>query len=290
MADLRDQRRPGPDLGVHRPVAELRVRHAVDQAAVQGLGRDHRDAAPRRLRQQFVHGLHVEQRVDPGLQHRVQVGLADEPGQHRRLGHPHADRADHALVPQRRQGGPGAGQRLIPVVVGVVDEDHVHAVHAQPAQALLQRGQDAVPREVVDPVVAGARGVWVAGPDQAPDLRAQHVVRARPAAQRLADQPLGAAAAVHRRRVEVPHPAFPGGVQAVQRHVVRHRGLGDGRGAEGEGGQVDLHAFTLPDSRSTRQYRWRVRNRTASGMIDTRTPAMTIEYCAAWPPVMTSRP
>ena len=39
----------------------------------------------------------VEQRVAAGEQHDVHVGLADEPGEHRRLVHPCPDGADHAL-------------------------------------------------------------------------------------------------------------------------------------------------------------------------------------------------
>ena len=65
--------------------------------------------------------LLVEQRVAAGEQEHVDVGLADEPGEHRRLVHPGADRAHDALVAQPGERRVGAVDRRLPVIVGVVD-------------------------------------------------------------------------------------------------------------------------------------------------------------------------
>src|SRR5947209_3800012 len=95
---------------------------------------------------------------------------------------------------------------------------------------------------------------------------------------------------VHRRGVEVAHPALPRRVHAIQRLPDTDLFIGDRGRAEAQTGKIDLHALTPPDTRSTRQYRCSSKNTAANGTIDTSTPTITIVYCAAWPPVMISSP
>ena len=80
----------------------------------------------------------VEQGVPPGEQHAVDVGLAHEPGWDRALVHPDADGSDDALVAPVGEHGVGLADRLVGVVVRVVDEHHVDPVEAESLQRLRQ--------------------------------------------------------------------------------------------------------------------------------------------------------
>jgi len=100
-------------------------------------------------RQQVGQGRLVEQRVPAGDQDDVEVGLAGKPGEHVRLVHRHPDGSDRALGPEPLEGRKGARQRLMVVMVGIVDEDDVDPLESEPPEAALHRPHDAVEAEVV---------------------------------------------------------------------------------------------------------------------------------------------
>jgi len=251
LADRLDPQRPLQQrLGRRGVVVAGAGARVGQQAGVEHPADHHRDAPPRGLGQQFGQAVLVEQGVPARQQHRVHVGLPDEPGQQRRLVHPGADRADHALGPQPLQRRVRLVQRLRGVVVRVVQVDHVDPVQAQPLQAGLDAAAHPVGAEVPDPAVVcrhrEAVGQIVAGGvgyglQQASDLGRQRVGVARPLPQRGADPAFGQAEAVVRGGVEVPDARVPGGQQ---------RGLRLGRidlgvevaergGAEGQVGDLD---------------------------------------------------
>ncbi len=130
-----------------------------EHAAVHHAAGHHRDAPFDARRQEVGERLLVEQRVAVGEQDHVDVGLADEARQHRRLVHPRPDRADDARLAQPVERRVGALDRRLPVIVGVVDVGDVDPVEPQALEALLDRAPDAV-RAVVEHDVA-ARGVRV---------------------------------------------------------------------------------------------------------------------------------
>ncbi len=102
----------------------------------------------------------VEERVAPGEQEGVDVGLAGEADEHRRLVHADADRADDALA-RAADRGPDRPRSMAasPVVVGIVDVGDVDTVQAEPLEALLDRARDAVGAVVEDDAPAGDVGV-----------------------------------------------------------------------------------------------------------------------------------
>lgn len=186
----------------------------------------------------------VQEGVAARAQHHVDIGLADEAGQHPRLVHAHADRAYHALRAQLRQSGKALAERLLGVVVGVVEVDDVHAVQAEPAEAGVQAPSYAVGAEVPYAAVRGghreAVGQVVAarvhGLQEAAHLRRDGVLGAGPVAQGRAQAPFGEAETVVRGGVEVADAARPGGVDRVVRLLVGDLGVqvADAGGAEGQ--------------------------------------------------------
>ena len=70
----------------------------------------------------------VQQRVPARHEEAVEVPFPCEARQHLPLVHPRADRADDALRPQIGQRGVRLADRLLPVVVGIVDQHDVEAV------------------------------------------------------------------------------------------------------------------------------------------------------------------
>ena len=152
---------PGPldQLGGCRLVVVGRARvRGGEHAGVEHAAGDDRHAAAQRRGQQLGRGGLVEQRVPAGHQHHVDVRVGDEPGEHLRLVHAGADRADDAGRAQLLQRRVGLAERLLGVVVRVVDERDVDPVEAEPGQARLQAARDAVGAEVEPPDVAGGDG------------------------------------------------------------------------------------------------------------------------------------
>lgn len=222
------------------------------QARVEGAADDHRRTAFLGGREQFGERALVEEGVAPGAQHRVDVGVPDEAGEHPGLVHARADRADDAFRAQPFQGRVALAEGLFGVVVGVVQVDEVDAVDAEPGEAGLQGAPDAVGGEVPDAAVGGGDGeavsevvagvVAVDGFEAAADLGGEGVLGARAGAQGLAEAAFGEAEAVVRGGVEVPHALPPGGGDGLVRLCVVERGVevADAAGAEAEGG--DRHA------------------------------------------------
>lgn len=91
-------------------------------------------------------------------QHHVDVGVADEAGEHGGLVHAGADGSDDAFGAEPFEGRVGLAEGLVLVVVGVVEIDDVHAVEAEAFQARLQGAADAVGAEVPDAAVGGGHG------------------------------------------------------------------------------------------------------------------------------------
>ncbi|GHE14639.1 hypothetical protein GCM10010339_86040 [Streptomyces alanosinicus] len=125
----------------------------------------------------------VQERVAAGEHHHVGGGLPQEAGEHRRLVHAGADRADHALVAQVRERGRGFLGGLPPVVVRIVEIDDVEAVQARAAEGAFDRTQDAVAAEVpaAAQVVGNGEALVVHAPgpgighEEAADLGGQDV-------------------------------------------------------------------------------------------------------------------
>jgi hypothetical protein len=106
-------------------------RRVAQQAGVVHAGGHHADAPFGTQWQQFTQAGLVEQGVPAGEHEAVEPGiarLAHEPGQHRRLVHASADRADGPGLPEICEGTVRAGERLVEVVVGIVDVQHVHPI------------------------------------------------------------------------------------------------------------------------------------------------------------------
>jgi hypothetical protein len=168
----------------------------------------------------------------------------------------------------------GLAQRLLAVVVGVVDERDVDPVQAQPAQARLEAAADAVGAVVESPdQVAGDVEPFVVAPDaraaagcrgrleQPADLGGDHVLVPRPVTQGRAEPALGPAEAVVRRGVEEPDAAVPGRVDRRPRVVVGHRGeqVPDRRAAERDLGHRHPRAPELTQRQNGAVGRTRVR-------------------------------
>ena len=97
-----------------------------------------------------------------------------------------------ALTPELLERGIGLSDCLVPVVIGVMDEDEIDLVETQPLQALLERAEHTVATEIPHPTVGGrhveALVVAAVGRrehlEPPPDLRRDDVVVARPAGER----------------------------------------------------------------------------------------------------------
>ncbi len=226
-----------------RLIVEVRPRARVGQhAAVHDPDHHHRDPLGDAARQQLGECRLVQQRVPPGDHEDVHVGLVGEPGEHRGLVHPGADRAHGPLAAQPLQGRVGAAQGRLPVLVGIVDVQDVDAVEPESLQALLDRPAHAVGAVVEDDAAAlgagvvgviagpvrlavdvGARRDRIRGADQAPDLRGQDELVARPAGEGGAHPALRRPVAVQRRDVEGADPERPGVVHERDRVGVGDR-------------------------------------------------------------------
>jgi hypothetical protein len=142
-------------------------------------------------------------------------------------------------VRPRDELGWGVGQRRValldrlgPVVIGVVPEQGIHAVEAEPSQALLDRAEHAVPAEIPHPAVgrgnvetlvvapAVATAVWHEEPAH---RRGHDELVTWPAAQRSAESPLGQPEPVARSGVEIPRPGIPCRVDGLLRVSVAGR-------------------------------------------------------------------
>jgi hypothetical protein len=168
----------------------------------------------------------VQQGVPPGEQHHVHVGVPDEPGEHRGLVHARADGADGAFGAHPLQRRIRLGERLLLVVVRVVDEHDVDAVELEPFQAGLQAAVYAVGAEIPLAVVGGGQGGeavcgvgaegglhvvdGVVGYEQAADLGAEGELLAGSGLQHGAEAAFRQAQAVVRGRVEAADALFPG--------------------------------------------------------------------------------
>ena len=123
-------------------------------------------------------------RVAIGEEHDVDDPGGDEAGEERGRVHPGADRSDDTGVAELDECGQGDIERLVHVVVGVVDEHDVDPLPPEPAAALVEAAQHAITREVptagqsrrhgepVAEVVAGLESVVRF--EQPPDLRRHH--------------------------------------------------------------------------------------------------------------------
>ena len=250
--------RPGAGLleqrGRRGPVVVARVvprPGAGEQPRVVGSGAEHRDAALLGLGHQRLAGP-VHQRPATGHHHHVDRALADDPEQRLDVPHPDAHRPDHALLPQFDQCGDGLGDGLVQILLGVVHEDDVHPVQAEPLEALVEAAADPVggvvppPHQVVGDVEQV--GVTSAGPrvrlEQPAHLGRHHELLPRPARQGCAEPPLRQAQPVVRGRVEVAEARVPGRVERRPRLLVGQRGVqvAEGRCAEAQLGDLHLGA------------------------------------------------
>ena len=220
---------PGPRIG--------------EQPAVHDPADQHRDAALLAGRQQLVEGVLFEERVAPGEEDGVHVGLADEAREHLRLVHAGPDSPDQALLAEPGKGRVRPVERGLPVVVRVVDQCDVDPLEPEPLQALLDRPPDAVGRIVeddalgpgddVEGVVAAVEALVIAlvvGADCIRPAgragRPSSTGRRRPgcsSAQCRTDPPLRRSVAVEGSRVEVADAEVPGVTDRGPRVVVGDR-------------------------------------------------------------------
>ena len=89
--------------------------------------------------QQFLQRDLVEQRVAAREQEAVEVRLARKPRQHLRLVHARPDGADDTVGAQLVERAIGAVQRVLEMVVGVVDVEDVQAFDAEPSPGSPRR-------------------------------------------------------------------------------------------------------------------------------------------------------
>ena len=118
----------------------MRAWPLIGQDATVHHASDHdSDPALRARRQQCDEGVLIEQGVAARDEEDVQLRLTREPGKHRRLVHPDADGTDDTLLTEPVQRRIGAVDRGLPMVVGIVDEDHVDPLEPEPLETLLER-------------------------------------------------------------------------------------------------------------------------------------------------------
>ena len=136
--------------GAAHVVEPRSVRRIGEHAAVESAADDDGDAFPDAEREQpCVRGL-VEERVATGEQDAVGSGLGDDSGEAARVAHSRADRPDDPFVAELRESGQRLRDRLVEVIVGVVDEHEVDPVETEAFEAFLERTADAVSAEVED--------------------------------------------------------------------------------------------------------------------------------------------
>ena len=200
-----------------------------EDAAVEHPAGDDRHPSLEAGRQQLFQCDLVQQRVATGQQEAVEVGLLRKAGQHLRLVHAGADSTDHALLAQLIERAVGAAQRLVVVVVGVVDVQDVDPADGQALEALLERPHHAVIGEIehwierrgaVEHLAGLGRRI---GAKKPADLGRERVVGARLLAQDPAEMALREAEAVEGSGVEEAQTFLPGPVDDLQRV-----GLADG--------------------------------------------------------------
>jgi hypothetical protein len=152
---LRDHLRGGVAVLVAGSGAGRRRR---EQPGVERARDDDPDAALPALRDQLGRRRLLEQRVAAGDHQQVHLARAHarQVGRHRLR--PDADRAHETFLAQRDEGGHRArdGPLHVGVLVGIVQEQHVDAVEAQPFERLVEAAAHAVGRGV--PHAAGVGG------------------------------------------------------------------------------------------------------------------------------------
>jgi hypothetical protein len=195
-------------------------------AAVEDAAGDDRDAASHAERQKLLRAAPVQERVAAGEQEAIEIRLAGKASQHLGLVHSRADRRDRAVRAQPVERAIRAAQRLVVMVVRVVDQQHVDTIEGEPREAFLDRAHHTVIREIENGIErrdALERLVWVGGrvgAQQTPDLGGQDEFVARLGAQHRAETALGQTAAVERRGVEEPDTCVPGRLDDAMTFVV----------------------------------------------------------------------
>src|SRR5699024_2829602 len=159
-----------------------------------------------------------EQRVATGLHDEVDIGLADETGEHLGLVHARAPGSDDAFVAKLIEHRHRSVDRFGPKVVGVVDKSDVDLVQAQPLEGFLDRSSDAVTGVVaLARLVSGHREAFViefarlvSRTDQTSDFRRQQEFVSRAIGQNLAEAALTQSETVMGSGIEVADALVPG--------------------------------------------------------------------------------
>lgn len=209
-----------------------RRRHVVERlsvgqdAAVEHAGRDHRDATLLAQRQQLFSRGAVEEGVTPSEQDTIDIAFARKTHEDRGLVHADADRTDDSFVSQPLERDVRTGERLLEMVVGIVDERDVYSVEPQPLEALVEGAPCCVVGEVENRPerrTAFEHRGRLAGTQKTPDFRRQNELLPRTGAQRSPETTLSEAGAVKRRRIEETEPERPGTIDDCVRLLVGHR-------------------------------------------------------------------
>ena len=195
-------------------------RGSASTPLLNGAGGVDRDAALPARGQQLGGGGLVEQGVAARDQHAVGLRFADEAHGRRGIVDARAHGADGALRAELGECGHGLADRLIQMVLRVVDVDELDPVEAEPDEALVDRTADALAAVIADAPESGGlredvgagRFAGCAGDEQPADLRAEDELRPGTVAQCRPEPLLGQPGAVVRSRVERAHAEIPGRV------------------------------------------------------------------------------
>ena len=204
-----------------------RVRVCEDPAVHHTADHD-RNALLEAQRQKFPQGTLVKERVAPRNEKRIEVAHAGEPREHLNLIHAGTDRPHDALLAQTLQSRQRAPDRILPMVVRIVDVEDVQPIETEPAQARLHRSEHAVGAVVEDDphtrgasvvgvilavaglaVDVGLRTHLVDGDEQAADLGREDEIVAAVVPQGQAQAPLGIAIAIEWGAVEIADAGVP---------------------------------------------------------------------------------
>ena len=222
LADRLDPGDPLHDLGGRHPVVIARAGNGAcgENAGIEDAAHHDADALLAGERQEGLDGGLLQQRIAPGEEHRVEIARPGETLAHRDLVDADADRLHDLFGAQLLESlvGPvhGLAEDLVRVLavrphIGVVDEDDVDPLGAEPQQRLLEGAHRAVigivERRLVrqtarearrDDVGIHCRCGLAPGVHRPADLGRDHVAVARRAPQRRAEAMLGQAVAVMR--------------------------------------------------------------------------------------------
>src|SRR6266511_957929 len=231
----RNAPRPLYHIGRGRDVVESRPGLGVcKQPAVEDSADDDRDSLRLAERKELSQTRLIEQGVAPSQEEAIEVRLESKTHQHFRLVHSGTDCTDDSFRSQIGERPKSPGDRLVVMVVGIVDVKDVDAIEMQSLETVLERAHHTVMAEVENGghrrggLVEGfaveelTRIRLAAGLEQPADLGRQDEGLTWPGRERGTDPVLGETVAVERCRVEESDATFVGELDHLPRLFVAH--------------------------------------------------------------------